>query len=349
MPYTSRMREDGPARRGSVLILALWVVFFLAALALATGSHVGALLRTTERMQARVQARALAAAGAAQAAAVIMGQATNAWDGVAESAWNRQERVFKQVALPDGRFFSVVFPGHGGHPAEKRLYGVCGEEARINLNRASPVLLMGLFEKVGELGAEEARRQVAALLELRGDTPDEALTGGSGSGYSQGVAKRSVAAGSPLLHVEALRTVMDEAGYARIRPYVTVHGGGMINLNAADAVVLQVLGASVASLDGGADAERAAAGLVEKIVRTRDGGKAFEKAEYVLIRTALQPLTVDEEHVLAKMASLLGVRSSAFGGTARLEDPEDVDGEPALQVDFVWDVEQRTFVTWREW
>jgi len=346
---------DHPACRGSVLILALWVVFFLAALALATGTHVGSLLRTAERMQARVHARALAAAGAAQAAAVIMGQTTNAWDGVAKQSWNRQERFFKQVELPDGRFFSVVFPGHTERPAEKRFYGVCGEEARINLNLASTNLLMTLFVKVGELGVEDAQRQVAALLTLRGDAPDESLTGGGGSGYSPSIEKQQDSAGAPLRDVEALRRVMDDASYARIRPYVTVHGRGTININASEAVVLQVLGESVASLDASTDAERAVAGLVEKIVRYRDGGKAFEKAEYALIRMALQPLTADEERVLAAMTGqnvnvrkMLDVSSSAFGGTATLDDPESDGGGPVLQVDFVWDVEQRTFVMWRE-
>ncbi|MDP6491790.1 MAG: hypothetical protein QGG69_08500, partial [Kiritimatiellia bacterium] len=55
-------------RSGSVLILALWVLFFLAALALAVGAHVSAALTLAGFMRQDVRGYHLARAGVTHAA-----------------------------------------------------------------------------------------------------------------------------------------------------------------------------------------------------------------------------------------------------------------------------------------
>jgi type II secretory pathway component PulK len=333
-------------RCGSVLILSLWVVFFLAALSLAIGSHVASVFSAAERLSARVQARAAAAAGAAQAGAVIMAQ-TNTWDGVAEKAWNRDETLFKDVPLADGGAFSVVFVTPDAAGGAVTNIGVIGEEGKINLNTSHTNLLTALFVTAGGLGDAEAQALCAALVAWRAEGDDERLTAGKESGYpaqtSTGgeVAPRSMAQVEDLLQIKGV----DAALFARLRPFLTVHGAGLVNINAAAPAVIEVLGKAVAAPESGG----AVVSLVRKLTGFREAGLAFEKAEYATMRAALEQfaaLAGDEGTVFTAMAAMLTVQSTAFSGTAFGNGSSA--GDPALQVDFVWDRQARRFVMWRE-
>jgi len=330
---------------GSVLILALWVVFFLAALTLATGAHVAAVLGAAERLTLRTRVQAEASGAAAYAAAVIMSQ-TNAWDGLPAKAWNRDERVFGNADVSGVRF-SVAFasPESGG---TVRRTGVIGEEGRININRASPRLLATFLTMAAGMGLPDAESLAAAIVAWRGGS-DEMLTGGEGSGYYSDTTGGGLSKGRPLRSTEELLLIkgVDEDLFHRIEPFITVYGSGLVNINAASATVLESLGVS---LSGAAASGAAAASLAARIVRYREAGNAFEKAEYLAIRTALErfdPLTGDEGTVFTAMAGALAVRSTSFGGTA-YGGGEHAEGGPAVLVDFVWDAQTRRFVMWRE-
>ncbi len=339
--------EPVVSRGGSVLILSLWVVFFLAALAVAIGSHVSSVFSAAERLSARVQARAAAAAGAAQAAAVIMAQ-TNTWDGVAEAAWNRDEKQFKDVPLADGGVFSVVFVTPDAEGGAVTNIGVIGEEGRINLNTSHTNLLAALFVTAGGLGDDEAVALLAAVVAWRGDSADdERLTAGAKSGYSAQKSPGGDVATRRMMHVEDLLQVggVDAALFERLRPFITVHGAGLVNINAAAPAVLETLGMAVASPEGGG----AVVSLVRKLAGFREAGLAFEKADYTVMRSALEQfavLTGDEGRVFTAMAAMLTVCSTAFGGTAY--GGVSPAGEPVLQVDFVWDTQARRYAMWRE-
>lgn len=334
-------------RRGSVLILSLWVVFFLAALSVAIGSHVASVFSAAERLSARVQARAAAAAGAAQAAAVIMANETNAWDGVAGKAWNRDETQFKDAALADGGTFSVVFVTPDAKGGAVTNVGVIGEEGKISLNTSHTNLLTALFMTAGGLGDSEAAALTAAVVAWRGGGGDERLTAGAKSGYSAQTSTVGKVADRRMAHIEELLEVdrVDAALFARLRPFITVQGSGLVNINAAAPTVLEALGMAVASPQSGG----AVVSLVRKLAGFRAAGLAFEKADYAAMRAALEQfaaLAGDEGSVFTAMAAMLTVHSTAFGGTAF--GGMSPSGEPVLQVDFVWDRQARRFVMWRE-
>jgi len=131
----------------------------------------------------------------------------------------------------------------------------------------------------------------------------------------------------------------------RLRPFVTVYGTGLVNINAAAPKVLEALALAVASADSGG----AVVSLVRKLVGFRDAGLVFEKADYVAMRAVLEQfaaLAADEGSVFTAMVAMLTVGSTAFGGTAY--GGASPAGEPLLQVEFVWDRESRRFVMWRE-
>jgi type II secretory pathway component PulK len=339
--------KAGRRQRASVLILALWVVFFLAALSVAIGSHVASVFSAAERLSARVQARAAAAAGAAQAAAVIMASATNAWDGVATRAWNRDERQFKDVALADNGTFSVVFVTPDSKGGAVTNSGVIGEDGKISLNTSRTNLLTALFMTAGGLGDSEAAALTAAVVAWRGGGGDEQLTAGAGKGYAAQTSPGGQVEDRRMAHIEELLAIdrVDAALFDRLRPFITVHGSGLVNINAAAPAVLEALGTAVAPPQSGG----AVVSLVRKLVDFREAGLAFEKADYVAMRSALEQFAAlegDEGTVFTAMVAMLSVHSTAFGGTAYRGGP--VAGEPVLQVDFVWDTQARRFVMWRE-
>lgn len=333
---------------GSVLILALWVVFFLAALTLATGAHVAAVLSAAERLTERTRAQAEATGAAAYAAAVIMSQ-TNTWDGISQSAWNCDERVFHDVEVSETRIsVSFASPEVGG---KVRRFGVLGEESRININYAKFPVLTAFFMTVAELGKPEAEKLATEVFIWRGDS--ESLTSDDGKVYPSSLTGLS-AEGRPLRSPEELLLVkgVDEGLFRRIQPFMTVYGKGKVNINAASETVLEVLGVAAAQSRELAGGAVAAASLAAKIVRFREAGNAFEKSDNFNVEDIriplkqFEPLIGDELEVLGDMVASLTDRSDSFGGTAYGGGGSAV-AEPTGQIDFVWDVPTRRFVMWR--
>jgi type II secretory pathway component PulK len=366
---------------GSVLILALWVLFSLAALTIATASRVMAVLSAAERLGQRAQARAQGWAGSALAVAVISeefdrtaGQGTNAvsgigtnsptgigtnsaagWDGLQSQSFSRDADKFNVMFSRGGRdtVISIGFETSNADGKSVTNSGVLGEESRVNLNLASSNVLAAIIRKAAEIGPADAEVLAAAILHRRGDH-DEMLTAGTGNGYYSQEKAPSQGAGKPLRTLDELLLIpgVDAELVKRLEPYVTVYGSGRININAASVDILEVLGgASAGGLPAGGGS---AASLADKIARFREAGNAFERPVYLEIRTALEqfePLTGDEGAVLTAMASGLDVKSTAFGGTVYAGEGPGAreDDDLARLVDFVWDTEERRYVMWREW
>jgi len=124
--------NTGP--RGSVLVLALWSLFFLGALALAIGAHVSADLRVASSLKAEATARALARAGVERAVMEILRNTTN-WDGVADAELGSDESLFKDNdSLPGGRFTVSYTYLVGGSGVIATNFGIVRETRKININ-----------------------------------------------------------------------------------------------------------------------------------------------------------------------------------------------------------------------
>ena len=80
---------------GSVLILTLWVLFFLAALAVAIGGHVSSNMKVATKIKNRVAAYYLARAGVEKAVTEARSD-SNAWDSINEP-WSSGEDFFHDV------------------------------------------------------------------------------------------------------------------------------------------------------------------------------------------------------------------------------------------------------------
>lgn len=312
-------------KRGSILILALWVLFFLAALTVAAAGHVWAVLQAAERLQSRVEARMEAGSAAAWAVAVLAEQTqktneTNVWDGVSADAWNRNVRLFSFVRQDHAQIDDAVYfvmPDD-----DERYGGIIGESGRLHLNSRNPELLKRLFAHVG--GTSGA--QLGDTLFRVSDDGDGGLTGRGNGAYDRQVFE----AVEDLLLVEGV----DAALYAKVAPHLTVYGNSdVVNVNSATHAVLV---AYLMATDDPDIASRAEQFADQIIAVRRERGFAGRQ---------------DFEERLPELSGgiwsrwPMGIASTAFRGIAV---GGDRGGETGLEIEFVWDTITRQYVVWRE-
>jgi general secretion pathway protein K len=205
---------------GAALLLVLWL------LALMTGLvSVFALSARTEGLQGRYLARSTAARYAAEA-------------GLELAAVHLTGPDMTQRWVPDGRPNRVPFDGY---VVEVR---VLDESAKVDLNVATPELLVGLMTALG-VDFDRARGLAGAIADFR--DADDLLTPEGGAEDPQYAAAELPygAKDRPFETVTELRQVlgMDQALYEKLRPHVTVYTGlARPNPTFAATPVLQALG-----------------------------------------------------------------------------------------------------------
>lgn len=206
--------------RGAALLLVLWVVTLMTALI-----SVFALSARTEALQGRFLARSTAARYAAEA-------------GLELATVHLSGPDMAQRWIPDGRANLVPFEGY------KLEVRVLDESAKVDLNVATPELLIGLMTAVGT-DYDRARGIAGAIADFR--DPDNLLNPEGGAEDPQyAVAELPYGAKDrPFESVTELRQVLgvDQALYEKLLPHVTVYTGlARPNPTFASMPVLQALG-----------------------------------------------------------------------------------------------------------
>lgn len=269
-------------RRGSVLILVLWTAAFIAFLAVTLSGKVRQNTLFYQKLDERERIRLAADAGArsaidrlrvreagmpfslAESASVARGSSgeingtgfklvmpipTDPSDQQNQAALSDFEQKYSEVDL-SGQELATT-------------YGIMDENRKININRADRFGLMRLLVAAG-MKDEDAAELAGQIVDHRDS--DDAVTATAGAGGSE--TSRYHAAGlsyppknfdfefvSELLRVPGMTSEV----YGRIRPHLTVHGDGAVNLNTAGPEVLSVIdlhpavAAKVLTLRAGAD------------------------------------------------------------------------------------------------
>jgi type II secretory pathway component PulK len=316
----------------------LWVLFFLASLALAVSSLVSTDLGVASQQKRDVPALHLARGGAEWAMFACAAD-TNSWDGLVADAWNNARDLFEaNLSLETGSF--SVFYTYESDGMMVTNYGVVGEERNINLNKADERLLRALFEGIGKMDPSSAERVAACVRDWR-DRDDDQLTGGAEKTYYQSLIDPYPCHNGDLQSVYELRLIrgVDETLMEQVTPHVTVFGSGKVNINLAAPEVLECV-----ALASGGDSVLSES-VARKIVRFREEGRAFTTASGAEISAQLNAavgLTGAESSLLARMFSYLTVRSSCFCAT--------VTGStsPGRAIRFVYDRERRQVLQWQE-
>ncbi len=325
--------------QGGVLILALWVIFMLATLAIAVAAHIEGRLALARRMEQRTVGYCAARVGVERGIACLL-QETNGWDGVGEP-WEDCPEAFSNVVSGVGQFSisHVVERSDGGSNV---VYGLWDEQSKVDINQGRIELIVALLEVAGGLSHESAAKVGAAINLARTRQVDRFPSVGEGTGWLN-----SQIESGPFKSIYELRWIkgITPEIFDKIKGHVTISGGYRVNLNTSDPVVLQSLG-----WQGGRGGARAAQSLARKILQFRERGGIFKTylgAGLVEAMGDEARLTGDERSLLYAMTPYVTVASDHFRGHVEGWLASGILSQHQ-KVDFVWDRKERKFEFWHE-
>ncbi|MDD5225733.1 MAG: type II secretion system protein GspK [Candidatus Omnitrophica bacterium] len=325
--------------RGSVLIIVLWSLFFLAMLAVAVHAYVMPYAELSGKLLNKTQMHYFANAGVERAIFEVENDDTELYDSVYDS-WSNNDEAFRHVAINGGEYSAIK---DATVSDEEPQYGLMDEEAKININKASQEVLKNLFEKVAQVESEEAGAIADSIIDWR-DKDDVIHKDGKENDYYQSLAQPydckngDFEAEEELLWVGGVTPEMFE----KIKVHITLYGDGAVNVNTASVPVLMSLGLDEA--------------LAEKVVHFRSGSspvKGDDIPENVFadagsiagLLDKAEHLSGEEIALIQSVVPLLGVRSNNFRGyIVGSFGP----GGKTEKIVFVYDRQEKIVKYWRE-
>ena len=244
-------------KKGSILILTLWVLSFLTIFAVGLSHNVSGQLRMASHFRDRLKAYYLANAGIERAIVELAADETSASDSLNE-AWANNEEFFKEFPVGSGYItlsYTMTSVGEdeeaesGEDESEEDgaqqvvFYGVMDENSRVNINKVPVNILKLLLERIGELEEGEARDLANAIVDWR-DTDIVISPGGAESSYYEGLEVPYECKNGEFQAIEELLLVkgMTLEIFSKLQNVITIYGEGKININTVDALTLYGLG-----------------------------------------------------------------------------------------------------------
>ncbi len=247
------------SKKGSILILTLWVLSFLTIFAVGLSYNVSGQLRMASHFQDRLKAYYLANAGIQRAIVELAADQTPAYDSLNE-AWANNEEFFKETPVGNGYItLSYVMTRVGedkqaeteeaevgeaeGGFEQAVLYGVMDENSRVNINKVPVNILEILLERIADLDNGEAAEIANAIVDWR-DTDIVISPGGAESNYYEGLKVPYECKNGEFQAIEELLLVkgMTPEIFSKLQNVITIYGEGKININTVDATTLYGLG-----------------------------------------------------------------------------------------------------------
>lgn len=223
------MRRDRHGnRRGVALMLALWLVVVLGAIAAGTAALVRGEVDTVGNLRARSAARYAAESG------VVVARARLEAVLAAHDDPGGRARAFTTL---ESRFTDLTEAALG--PARFGV-AVADLNARLDLNYAEPATLRNFL---AQFTSDDEATRVAAAIEDWRDEDDVPRPGGAEAAAYERAGSPYVPANAPLDRLETLRRVLgvSDSLADAVAPHITVDGDGRINLNTAPYMVLSAL------------------------------------------------------------------------------------------------------------
>lgn len=311
--------------RGSILIIVLWVLCLLSTFAVILGQTVRQRLALLGRLQERDKLHYISEAGIRTAILELNKEEFEGFNTIRDR-WADNAGVFANIPVGDG-LFSVCyeyFDDMSGSMMTK--YGLIDEERKININKADYAILVRLFRIV--LGMEEpgAQELATSVIDWRdSDNTSVSPTEGAEDTYYTFLSRSYEAKDADFEVPEELLLVkgFDRVIFDRLKDYITVYGGGKVNINTCSRIALLALGLGE--------------GLTEKIAVFRSGpDKEFGTTDDNIFKadsdiagtlSRASQLSPSELAELSRVAeSGLGVASSYFTirSSGRLKEKKNI-------------------------
>jgi general secretion pathway protein K len=257
-------------KNGVILITALWIVAILSLFAVTIGRQASISLRLTSYDVDKRKAYLIAYAGMIRA---LSEKAIEYKTGMSSDIdafsqpWANNEELFSRRAFGPG-YYTVGYKypiGEKGRERPLMLYGLMDEQSKININTASEDIIVNLLLYF-DIEEDMAFSIAGSIIDWR-DADDLAASSrrgllyGAENEYYQGLARPYSCKNELFENIYELSLVkgITPEILDKIKPYITVYGNGMVNINTANEIVLDAL------------AGPAFEGLGKKIARYRQG------------------------------------------------------------------------------
>lgn len=275
---------------GIIILVVLWVLVIISALALGLGRRTNIDLLLTKNTLSRLKAKSLAWGGIIYAIEQIrldtedessLGFDNIRFCGIPAEVGLSLEEKFGNIILKQGHV-ELIFKDSvedASQKSEQSLnYGFQDEERKINLNGISLSNVAVLRELFMLLEEDENQAEIIAYSILDWIDEDVALSHsdyGAEENYYQDLEEPYKVKNRPFESIEELLLVrgMDQEIYEKIRPYVTIFPRDsklMVNFHTASEIVLKALARHRTGVSTNIDTSDADS-LVEKIVQFRNG------------------------------------------------------------------------------
>lgn len=304
-------------KKGSVLIMALWVVIFISLLSVVVGGLVRQQITVSARLEERKKLYDISYSGVVFALRKYMYMQRHGLTPANDSlkdAFMDHEEVFGLQEIGEGSFTLGYLYKDNISEEEDIWYGIRDEDRRININRVSLEVLKDLFSLIAGVDDERAWKIGLSIIDWRDS--NDILYNQEGRGFetehyrSQGY--RYTPANKNFTQVEELLLVdgVERDDYLLVEPFITVHGSGRVNINTAPKEVLRCLGLSKTA--------------AEKLIKFRAGDDEKEGTEYDHVfssvggmldeQTFLSGLSDNEEEEIREVmeSGFLTTRAGAF-------------------------------------
>ena len=263
--------------KASILILALWTLVFLTVLAVQIGLIIRQRVSLISRIEVRERLRDVASSGIQKAISALrldLLRNGGLYTVYGKSYRHHNREIFKDIAIDNG-VVQVVYDYTS--TAEDKIevrYGFVDEESKINLNTVDYVTLQRLLLRVLEVTEQES--QVLALSVIDWREIGESMPKGFNSDEYYGNLEFPYEKKSA--EFELLDELLLVQGFTpdrvmQLKPFVTVFGDGLVNINTAPKEVLMALGLTSA--------------VADKLLQVRQGLDAEEATidDYIFFKT----------------------------------------------------------------
>jgi len=342
--------QQAASEQGSLLVVVLVLMMVMSIFALSVGYTVRQRIGVLGRLEIRQKLRLIADASIKTGLAEI-DKSAGAKGGGADArnqSWSHNAEGFHEVVVGDG-LFSLQYEDLEG--IEERLtdepkfrYGLVDEESKVNLNETKKI---GILEEIFYLSAGlekgDARTLAACVIDWIDEDDELVDINSEESRFYRFMSPPYEPKNAPVEILEELLFVkgMSPEILNKIRPYVTVHSSGHINVNTAGREVLLAVGMPLSLVNKILVFRRGADGdwgtTDDGIFSSLPISGAFGAKSSLSPREVSMLQTLEEE-------KLLGVNSEYFSAQSVSKLKQ---GTQALKVNAVIN-RQGGILTWRE-
>ncbi len=240
-------------RRGSILVVALWMIAIIGAFALSSGYQARQKVSLADRIDSKNWLGGLAESGIYQGIWQIKQRKENAPEYHAfNDPYTSNTSFYKRKFLGEGSYTISYEYTDPDDDTVKIRYGLQDEEQKINVNGVKPEVISRLIQMVGEKDRDSADQIAYSIEDWRDENNAAAHPEfGAEDDYYEDLDAPYDCKDFTLESLDELLLVrgMTPELFEKLKPYITVFGSGAVNINTAPKQVFLALGMDSSLID----------------------------------------------------------------------------------------------------